>query len=553
MPSTTPLLGRVAHPRVASLRVLLFALALATVPACGGGGTAGPTTGRATRYVTVEGPGATHYSTDVAAETPADDDAGRVARAALELGAGAGQALTLDARLSRLASMVGAEIVSQGSPPTPDVVQFFARHLGLVEPVPAVAYVTYTDSESVMTSLAEQVTDLLGRDTFSHVGVATLPHPDGRLAVLVMTHRGLELTAVERTRATGALLLSGTLVGELQNPEVVLLHPDGHTQRAPAGAGPRFQVRLLLPSAGVYAVEVLARGSAGITVLANFPVYVNEAVPTRLAISAADSPGIASAADVQQALVERIAEERARAGAPPLELHDGLAAVAEAHCRDMVTGGFVGHDSPTTGTPAMRITAAGLASGLMLENVGRGYSASELHRGLMDSPGHRANIVDARVTHLGIAVVAVQDGDRTAFLVTQIFTQMTARVDTAAAPAALVQAINEGRRARRAGPVESDELLAQAAQEAAEAYFADPTLTEQDVTDRASAALRRFAIAYRRVGALMTIVTRIEDAGRLEPTFDPDVTTLGIGVAQGNRPDQPPNAIAVVIVLGWPR
>ena len=116
-----------------------------------------------------------------------------------------------------------------------------------------------------------------------------------------------------------------------------------------------------------------------------------------------------------------------------------------------------------------------------------------------------------------------------------------------------MQAINEGRRARRAGPVESDELLAQAAQEAAEAYFADPTLTEQDVTDRASAALRRFAIAYRRVGALMTIVTRIEDAGRLEPTFDPDVTTLGIGVAQGNRPDQPPNAIAVVIVLGWPR
>jgi uncharacterized protein YkwD len=355
--------------------------------------------------------------------------------------------------------MVGGEIVSQGNAPTPDVVQFFARHLGLVEPVPAVAFVTYTDSETVMASLAEQVTDLLGRDTFTHVGVATLPHPDGHLAVLVMTHRGLELTAVERTRATGALLLSGTLIGELQNPEVVLLHPDGHTQRAPAGAGPRFQVRLLLPSTGVYSVEVLARGSAGITVLANFPVYVDEAVPTRLAISAADSPGIASAEDVQQALVERIAEERVRAGAPPLELHAGLAAVAEAHCRDMVTGGFVGHDSPTTGTPAMRITAAGLASGLMLENVGRGYSASELHSGLMDSPGHRANIVDARVTHLGIAVVAVQDGDRTAFLVTQIFTQMTARVDTASAPAQLVQAINEGRRARRAGPVESDELL----------------------------------------------------------------------------------------------
>jgi hypothetical protein len=51
----------------------------------------------------------------------------------------------------------------------------------------------------------------------------------------------------------------------------------------------------------------------------------------------------------------------------------------------------------------------------------------------------------------------------------------------------------------------------------------------------------------------MTVVSRVEDAGRLEPTFDPDVTTLGIGVAQGNRPDLAPNSIAVVIVLGWPR
>lgn len=550
MPKTFSVLRPVGRLR-ATGPLLLVLLGLMT--GCGGGST-GSTTGRATRYVTVEGPGATHYTTDAAAETPGDDDAGRIAHAALELSSGAGHTLTLDARLSQLASMVGAEIASQGGAPTAEVVQFFARHLGLVEPVPAVAYVTYADSASVMASLAEQVTDLLGRDTFTHLGVATLPAGDERIAVLVMTHRGLELTAVPRVRETGALLLSGTLTGDLQNPEVVLLHPDGHTQRAPAGAGPRFQVRLLLPSSGTYSVELLARaGASGITVLANFPVYVDEAAPTRLAVSAADSPGIASADDVRDALVERIAEERARAGAPPLVLHDGLAAVAEAHCRDMAQHGFVGHESPTTGTPAMRITAAGLQSGLMLENVGRGYSASELHGGLMDSPGHRANIVDPNVTHLGIAVVAVPDGDRTAFLVTQVFTQMIARVDTAAAPAQLVQAINEGRRARRTDPVISDELLARAAQEAAEAYFADPTLTEQDVTDRASAALRRFAIAYRRVGALMTIVTRIEDAGRLEPTFDPDVTTLGIGVAQDNRPDQPPNAIVVVIVLGWPR
>jgi uncharacterized protein YkwD len=433
------------------------------------------------------------------------------------------------------------------------VVQFFARHLGIAEPVSSVSHVAYGDLDSAREGLGAQLPTLLTRDAFTHLGVATAPRGDERVAVLVMTKRGVDLTPVQRVRSPGPLVLSGNLLGELRNPEVVVVHPDGHTQRSPAGAGPRFQVRLLLASAGTYGVELLARGARGITVVANFQVHVDEPAPTRLAVSTADAQGVGSADDVREALVALIAQERARAGVAPLTLHPGLSGVADAHCRDMATADFVGHDSPTTGTPGMRLTAAGFGSGLMLENVARGYSADELHRGLMDSPGHRANILEGRVTHLGVAVVAVHDGDRVAFLATEVFTQMTARVDTAAAPAALVQAINEGRRARRADPVTADELLAQAAQEAAEAYFADPTMTEQDVTDRASAALRRYAIAYRRVGALMTVVTRVEDAGRLEPTFDPDVTTLGIGVAQGDRPGQPPNAIAVVIVLGWPR
>lgn len=531
-------------------RALWLASALAL--GCGGGAPPGTTTGAATRYVVVEGPGAAHYTTDPTTVAPGADDAGRLAQVALEASATEGHALALDGRLSQIAALVAAEAVQQGAAPGAEVVQFFARHLGVTEPITSVSHVAYADIESAAEGLAGQIPAMIGRGEFTHFGVATLPSGSERVAVFVLTRRSVELTPVERARAVGPLLLSGTLLGDLRNPEVVVTHPDGHTQRSPAGAGPRFQVRLLLAAAGTYGVELLARGQQGVTVVANFQVYVGEAAPTRLAVTS-DAGGVASADGVREALVARIAEERARAGVPALELHAGLSAVADAHCRDMVQSDFVGHDSPTTGTPAMRLTAAGFGSGLMLENVARGYSAEELHRGLMDSPGHRSNILEARVTHLGLAVVSVQEGDRTAFLVTEVFTQMTARVDTAAAPAALVTAINEGRRARRTAPVTSDELLAQAAQEAAEAYFADPSLTEQDITDRASAALRRYAIAYRRVGALMTVVTRIEDAGRLEPTFDPDVTTLGIGVAQGDRPGQAPNAIAVVIVLGWPR
>ena len=65
--------------------------------------------------------------------------------------------------------------------------------------------------------------------------------------------------------------------------------------------------------------------------------------------------------------------------------------------------------------------------------------------------------------------------------------------------------------------------------------------------------MRRFAIAYRRIGGVMAVVTSIEEAARLEPTFDPGLRYVGIGVAQGERPDQPPNSIAVVILFAWPR
>ena len=87
----------------------------------------------------------------------------------------------------------------------------------------------------------------------------------------------------------------------------------------------------------------------------------------------------------------------------------------------------------------------------------------------------------------------------------------------------------------------------------AQAFFAEPESTQQDTVDRASAALRRFGMQFRRIGGVMAVVTTLDEAQQLEPALDDTVTLCGIGVAQGTRPDTGPNAIAVVIVLGWER
>ncbi|MGB0678624.1 MAG: CAP domain-containing protein, partial [Polyangiales bacterium] len=131
--------------------------------------------------------------------------------------------------------------------------------------------------------------------------------------------------------------------------------------------------------------------------------------------------------------------------------------------------------------------------------------------------------------------------------------RMTHRIDAGDAPARLLSLINRGRKARGAKAVAADNVLQREAQKAARDFFARPKTTQQEVVEDAAARLRRFAIAFRRVGGVMAVVTRLSDAAQLEPTFDPELSAVGIGVAQGSRPDTAANAIAVVILLAWPR
>ena len=99
-----------------------------------------------------------------------------------------------------------------------------------------------------------------------------------------------------------------------------------------------------------------------------------------------------------------------------------LAAVALAHSEDMVAHGFVGHVSPTTGTAEDRVRRAHLRYPLFGENIARGVSPEGAHKGLMDSPGHRANMLNPQYTHVGIGtVVESSDPKNPAFTLTMEF------------------------------------------------------------------------------------------------------------------------------------
>lgn len=103
-------------------------------------------------------------------------------------------------------------------------------------------------------------------------------------------------------------------------------------------------------------------------------------------------------------LVQMTNLARAQAGVPPLLVDKQMTQVALAHSLEMFHLAYFSHDSPTNGTPLDRFHAAGITFIDIGENVAYAPSISLAFRGLMNSPGHRANILSPQFHRIGVGV-----------------------------------------------------------------------------------------------------------------------------------------------------
>lgn len=110
--------------------------------------------------------------------------------------------------------------------------------------------------------------------------------------------------------------------------------------------------------------------------------------------------------DFERQVVELTNAERAKAGIAPLEIYGPLMNVAEAKSQDMANLGYFSHTSPTYGSPFDQIKAAGIQYRAAGENIAQGQRTPEqVVNAWMNSPGHRANILNASYTHIGVGFV----------------------------------------------------------------------------------------------------------------------------------------------------
>lgn len=330
--------------------------------------------------------------------------------------------LTPDPRLGQVALAVAqgsdfGEIAPRGS-----FVSYLGQRAGLVEPTPQIWLSAATRADMLSAAIEPSVREVASAAPLTHCGGALLTTEQGSVLAVAFSGRFLTLHQdLPRSLPRPAYVpLNATLAQTYHHPALAITYPDGRVERVPLPAQKKIKHLLQFDAAGIHQVELLAEGPQGMAVLAVIPLRVGDAPePAAPPFEAGETESDASG--VIDRLYTLIDAERKARKLPTLKRDRKLSKIALAHSEDMDAHHFVAHSSKSTGTASDRVTRAGLTPNLVLENIGRGYSASEIHEGLMASPGHRANLIHPDATHIGLGVVVQREGDRLAFLVTQVF------------------------------------------------------------------------------------------------------------------------------------
>jgi uncharacterized protein YkwD len=107
----------------------------------------------------------------------------------------------------------------------------------------------------------------------------------------------------------------------------------------------------------------------------------------------------------ERQLFDLVNEERVQLGLGALVSDERLVPVARSHSEEMFKLKYFSHESPVTGSPFDRLKAAGITYSRAGENLAYAQSVSIAHRALIQSPGHRENILRPEFTRLAIGVI----------------------------------------------------------------------------------------------------------------------------------------------------
>lgn len=115
----------------------------------------------------------------------------------------------------------------------------------------------------------------------------------------------------------------------------------------------------------------------------------------------------ASVTNAESQVIKLVNEIRDQNGLAPLTENWQLSRVARYKSQDMADNNYFSHTSPTYGSPFQMMKQFGITYRSAGENIAQGYStAKAVVNAWMNSPGHRANILNSSYTQIGVGYVS---------------------------------------------------------------------------------------------------------------------------------------------------
>ncbi|MEQ8236756.1 MAG: CAP domain-containing protein [Syntrophomonadaceae bacterium] len=109
----------------------------------------------------------------------------------------------------------------------------------------------------------------------------------------------------------------------------------------------------------------------------------------------------------QAQMLAYINAARQAANLKPVALNQELSAGAALKSKDMAVNGYFAHTSPTYGKVAEMMDDLGIDYNLAAENIAKNYSVESAQKAFMESPGHRANILNPNFNEVGLGFYQV--------------------------------------------------------------------------------------------------------------------------------------------------
>ena len=122
-------------------------------------------------------------------------------------------------------------------------------------------------------------------------------------------------------------------------------------------------------------------------------------------------------------MLSLVNKERRRHGMSNLSFESSLNTAAQAHSDDMRRRVFFNHTGSDNSKFSTRIRRTGYNFRCGAENISTHRTITSSHNGLMNSEGHRRNILNPNYRHIGIGIETYTRGRyKGNFAITQVFT-----------------------------------------------------------------------------------------------------------------------------------